>query len=223
MKQSFLVLIALLSFACHDDNNNSSTTYSDFELVANYNLVSFSIDDNWEIYVQYPSQIYIGEDAYMYYAIKAVDHGDHSEKPAASLSTDNGDLSFQADKKTIVIQNCLLGDVNINLYNRKISFSIIDKEYNDHKTHLIQVTTPSTSGSNPITWGAVSGGGTFQYGIQRTIQAIPKKGYNFYGWFNETGIKVSERPNCTFIIIQPKTFIALFQDSNGNVLTGRRE
>jgi len=59
------------------------------------------------------------------------------------------------------------------------------------------------------TGGSVSGGNTYDSGIQVTVTAVPDDGYTFEGWY-ENGVKISGEENYTFAVTSDRTLEARF-------------
>ena len=59
------------------------------------------------------------------------------------------------------------------------------------------------------TGGSVSGGNTYDSGIQVTVTAVPDDGYTFEGWY-ENDVKISGEENYTFTITSGRTLEARF-------------
>ena len=63
---------------------------------------------------------------------------------------------------------------------------------------------------NPGQGGNASGGGTYYYGDECTVTALPNTGYSFVSW-TENGNEVSTSASYTFIVTGPRTLAANFE------------
>ena len=64
--------------------------------------------------------------------------------------------------------------------------------------------------TSPNGSGTVTGSGTYEQGVLRTIMASPIEGYRFIGWYEGTTL-VSKEPNYSFILIRDIELIAKFE------------
>lgn len=81
------------------------------------------------------------------------------------------------------------------------------------KTKTYQITT----NSNSPAWssGSVQGSGSYNYGSQCTIKAIPADEYcRFFGWY-ENDVLVTTNPDYTFTVISDRTLFAKFDRALG--------
>jgi hypothetical protein len=99
--------------------------------------------------------------------------------------------------------------------------------------HFKADTYPITLTAEPPEGGEVFGDGIFGYGTEITVTAIPEECYNFLNW-TENGDVVSNNPNYTFIVEEPRELVANFvqkefdiftmeEPSGGGTLTGGGE
>ena len=66
-----------------------------------------------------------------------------------------------------------------------------------------------TASANPISWGTITGAGTYAIGDTATLVAVPNPGYAFSKW-NENNTNVSTSPNYTFTVTGNRTLSATF-------------
>jgi hypothetical protein len=71
------------------------------------------------------------------------------------------------------------------------------------KAHTVAVS------ADPPAGGAVSGGGTFDYGVYVTVVAVPNTGYSFVNW-TEDGAEVARQPSYSFTATANRTLVAHF-------------
>jgi hypothetical protein len=130
MKHSDLFIIMILLFSCrNDDHNGYQSDMFDFN-IEGHELVSFEINDDWNVHIQYPTQAYFGGAAIIYYAFIAKHETVFSEKPTFTLTSDKGKVNTQYnDSRIILIQDSPLGEVNLNFFNdKRITFNVINND-----------------------------------------------------------------------------------------------
>jgi hypothetical protein len=142
MKQFLLCLVAILPFSCNQDRNEGVLSDSFAFTAENSNLLSYNVNDDWEVHIQYPQSIYSGENAVIHYAFKTRHPNVRTEKPLFTISSDNGTINEQYnDYRILLLQNCALGQVVINFSNAKsVTFNVINTDrryyqYIDESTH----------------------------------------------------------------------------------------
>ena len=67
---------------------------------------------------------------------------------------------------------------------------------------------------NPANGGEIIGAGTYEYGAQATLKAVPNEGYIFVNW-TENGTVVSESERYTFTVTGDRTLVANLQYVEG--------
>ncbi len=75
-----------------------------------------------------------------------------------------------------------------------------------------------TTSSNPPTAGTTSGDGTFNYGTQTMVTAIPNSNWNFLSW-TEDGVIVSISPAYTFYVYSDRALVANFASAPSYQIT----
>lgn len=91
--------------------------------------------------------------------------------------------------------------------NRSYSFTV-------NKNRTLEARFKTTITARAASGGTVSGGGTYKVGDTATLEANPKSGYKFQGWY-ESGSRVTTSRTLKFTVTKARTLEARFTSSSG--------
>ena len=100
---------------------------------------------------------------------------------------------------------------NGTIVSTNASYSFTVNENANYVANFVPMSYAITATANPAAGGTVVGGGTYNYGVQCTLIAVPNNGYNFVNWKLGNTI-VSTSSAYIFTVTEAGDYVATFEE-----------